>query len=359
MKNLLKKIISIALCAIFTLSLCSCTADKKDLDLKSVFTDTSKVSYTREYVTLKKNKKNKTNRWRQGMVSGNGLVGYVTSGSPYSDTFIFQNMHFIMPNENQRTCPDTSDELETVKQNIISGKDITDDASYDDVYRYHPGGQLRVESERHHEKDYVSYTDYETSQTGVRYTDTDGTWERKSFTSMADGVSITELTASSSGKKATVTLSYDDISTLANFGDSDEVNLRYKKVTASDGSYLGIVAHYPDYKNSELKNGGYATVTYIVTDGKKEKISLDKKTDESQFFGENTGVKVSGADSIYLITVSDRTYDMGAYSDFDKTEEYPLVSDCVSTLSAVAKKYGTSGSFDYKTALAEHLMRRC
>ena len=144
MKNLLKKIISIALCATFTLSFCSCTADKKDLDLKSVFTDTSKVSYTREYVTLKKNKKNKTNKWRQGMVSGNGLVGYVTSGSPYSDTFIFQNMHFIMPNENQRTCPDTSDELETVKQNIISGKDITDDASYDDVYRYHPVGQTNV-----------------------------------------------------------------------------------------------------------------------------------------------------------------------------------------------------------------------
>lgn len=355
MKKLLKKIISIALCAAFTLSLCSCTAGKKDLNLKSVFTDTSKVSYTREYVTLKNNKKNKTDSWRQGMVSGNGLVGYVTSGSPYSDTFIFQNMHFIMPNENRRTCPDTSDELETVKQNIVSGKDITDDAGYDDVYRYHPGGQLRVESEKHNEKDYISYTDYETSQTGVCYTDTDGTWERKSFTSMADGVSITELTASSSGKKATVTLSYDDISTLANFGDSDEVNLRYKKVTASDGSYLGIVAHYPDYKHSELKNGGYATVTYIVTDGEKEKISLDKKTDESQFFGENTGVKVSDADSIYLITVSDRTYDMGAYSDFDKTEEYPLVSDCVSTLSAVAKKYGTSGSFDYKTALAEHL----
>lgn len=82
MKKLLKKFISIALCAAFTLSLCSCTAGKKDLDLKSVFTDTSKVSYTREYVTLKNNKKNKTDSWRQGMVSGNGLVGYVTSGSP-------------------------------------------------------------------------------------------------------------------------------------------------------------------------------------------------------------------------------------------------------------------------------------
>ncbi len=30
------------------------------------------------------------------MVSGNGLQGFITSGSPYSDTFIFQNMHFIM-----------------------------------------------------------------------------------------------------------------------------------------------------------------------------------------------------------------------------------------------------------------------
>ena len=78
------------------------------------------------------------------MVSGNGLQGFIESGSPYSDTFIFQNMHFIMPNENQRTCPVTFDELETVKQSIVKGEDITDNSSYDDVYRYHPGGQLRI-----------------------------------------------------------------------------------------------------------------------------------------------------------------------------------------------------------------------
>lgn len=82
------------------------------------------------------------------MVSGNGLQGFITSGSPYSDTFIFQNMHFIMPNENQRTCPQTYDELETVKQSIIKCKDITDNANYDDVYRYHPGGQLRLDFDK-------------------------------------------------------------------------------------------------------------------------------------------------------------------------------------------------------------------
>lgn len=33
--------------------------------------------------------------WREGMVSGNGENGYITSGSPYKDSkdsFIFQNM---------------------------------------------------------------------------------------------------------------------------------------------------------------------------------------------------------------------------------------------------------------------------
>lgn len=53
-----------------------------------------------------------------------------------------------MPNENQRTCPQTYDELETVKQSIIKCKDITDNANYDDVYRYHPGGQLRLDFDK-------------------------------------------------------------------------------------------------------------------------------------------------------------------------------------------------------------------
>ena len=35
--------------------------------------------------------------WREGMVGGNGEEGYVTSGAPYDDTFIIQNMWFNFP----------------------------------------------------------------------------------------------------------------------------------------------------------------------------------------------------------------------------------------------------------------------
>ena len=337
MNKYVKKILCIGLAASFAFSLVSCSGGKSyDGVIKSLFTDMSKVSFSYDYTQLKDKKRNKTKSWREGMVSGNGLQGFIESGSPYSDTFIFQNMHFIMPNENQRTCPVTFDELETVKQSIVKGEDITDNASYDDVYRYHPGGQLRINIDQSRAKNYVRYTDYNTSQVGVTYKDKNGTWSRTSFTSMADGVVVTKFDKSTKGSKINLTLSYDDLSTLANF--------------------LALVSHYPNYEKSELKNGGYATVTYIVTSGgTKERVTLDKNTDESQFTGENTGVKITDADSVYLLTVSERTYDMGDINAFDKQTDFALVDDCANTLKNVAQKYNDKSGFNYDLALKNHL----
>lgn len=356
MNKRIKKILCVILSCAFVASFAGCSQSTESDEIALLFGNSSKFGFSNKYTELKKDKTNKTKSWREGMVSGNGLQGFIESGSPSSDTFIFQNIHFIMPNENARTCPVTSDELEDVRQSIVKGEDITDDASYDDVYRYHPGGQLRIDSKKTNVDDYIRYTDYETSQVGVRFKDKDGIWSRSSFTSMADGAVITRLDASSEGKKLDLTLSYDDISTLANFGESDEVNLKYSKITADDASYLALAAHYPNYENSELKNGGYATVTYVITSGgEKEKITLEKNTDEECFCGENTGIKITRADSVYLLTISDRAYDMGSYDDFDGTGTLSLVDEAVTSLGSIAEKYSCENGFDYDAALQAQL----
>lgn len=357
MKKHIKSTISFMMCAVLIFTLSACTGGKTSTAvIESLFTDTNKISYSESYTELSAKKKNKTQKWRHGMVSGNGMQGFVESGSPYSDTFIFQNMHFIMPNENTRSCPETFDELENVKQSIVKGEDITDDASYDDVYRFHPGGQLRINLDGKGESDYVRYTDYETSQVGVHYSNKNGTWDRVSFTSMSDGAVITKLTKSSDGEKLNMVLSFDDLSSMANFGDSDEVNLKYKKPVEEQADCLALVAHYPDYENSELKNGGYATLTYVVTDGKKDKVELDKKTDEEQFKGsKHEGIKISDAENVYLITISDRDYNMGNYADFDDQEKFSLLDSLKSKAQSVAGKYATEKGFDYEAALNNHL----
>ena len=349
-----KRILSLLLAAVMLLTLCSCQNSRKQAT--ELFESGDKMAYSYSYTELSETKTNKTSSWRQGMVSGNGMQGYITSGSPYSDTLIFQNMHFILPNVNVRYCPDTADELETVKQCIVKGEDITDNASYDDVYRFHPGGALRLNFEKKKTSDYLRFTDYSTAETGVRFTDENGTWERRSFTSQADGVSITEIKSSSDGKKVNTVLSFDNISAFANYGDGDEKNLRYKKLAGENGDYLAFVAHYPDYENSELKNGGYATVCYVVCEnGEKQVIDGAAVPDAEYAADKNPQIKITDADSVTIITVSDRTYDMGKIGDFEKTADFELVKVLVEKTKAVADKYTEKGGFRYETALKAHL----
>lgn len=367
--NKLKKGMAVILSAVTVTSLiglsgCAKSAKVNEMD---IFANNSKISYSTDYYQLKSNKKNKTKYWRHGMVSGNGIQGFIESGSPTEDTFIFQNMHFIMPNVNGRTCPDTSNELEEVKQHIAKGENIVDNAPYDDVYRFHPGGALRLTSDEKAKSNYVRYTDYETGVVGVKYDNGNGTWERKSFTSMADGAVITKLAKSSEDAKVNLTLSYDDLASMANFGNSDENNLKYKKIVDEKADTISLIAHYPNnswteedgtvrsYDRSELKNGGYASTTYVVVeDGKKERVILDKEMEESQFSGENAGIKITNATNVYLITISDRTYDMGDYEKFEDQKDFQLITDLTAQTKAVADKYAKNG-FDFDTALNNHL----
>lgn len=323
-------------------------------EIEDKFSDSAKASFSELYYELSE-KSNITETWRQGMISGNGLQGVITSGSPYSDTLIYQNMHFIMPNRNARTCPETYNELETVKQSIVAGVDITDNASYDDVYSFHPGAALRIKQSKLPKTNYARYTDYETAQVGVRYTDLRGTWERATFTSKADGVTVTKIEKSSTGSKINLTLSMDNISAFANYGNGSEKDLKYKKTVGEDCEYIAFSAHYPDYENSELKNGGYATVVYVVCEGGKKKLTDGKKVKDAQYCGDgDPQIRITDADAVYLIAVSDRTHDMGAYDSFADAESCRLVDSLAQKVRGVAEKYTANGKFDYDAALSAH-----
>lgn len=333
-------------------SMASCTASKSKIT--EYFDSMKKISYATTYDELSE-KSNSKHAWRHGMISGNGIQGVVAAGSPYSDTLIYQNMHFILPNRNIRYCPDTSAELEEVRQNIVNGKDIVDNQSYDDVYMFHPGAQLRIEQKKHITTDYFRYTNYETAETGVVYTDKNGTWERSTFTSQSDDVTITKISKSSEDSKINVTLSMDEISSFANYGDGNEVDLKYKKLTNNDGDYLAFVAHYQNYENSELKNGGYSTVAYIVCEGGAKEVVREKTAKVDQYVGQyNPVINITDADNVYIIAVSDRTAEMGGYDDFNSQTDFELVDELVDKTKAVAEKYSENGAFDYGSALKNH-----
>ena len=309
--------------------------------------------------------------WREGMISGNGENGYITSGSPYTDSFIFQNMWFNYPSGDPRAIPEElTGQLADARWNVFKQNDqwkITFPDGKTRVrtffYSYHPGHQLRLSvTDKGAVSDYERWTNYETAETGVRYTDEFGEWIRTSFTSREDNVSITKISQSSDGAKINMIISMDDISNMyrSRDGMSELTALQYKKLVEPSAAYIAQVAHYPSYQDSELSNGGYAGLTQIiVVNGTKKRVLL-ADTNEPMNVGmeQNPAIQMIDADAVYLITQSNRTFDMGKIEDFAGMTQYAIVDNLFQNTNAVAEKYKDAyGKFDYQAALAPHALK--
>ncbi|MDY7223276.1 glycoside hydrolase N-terminal domain-containing protein [Halalkalibacterium halodurans] len=207
--------------------------------------------------------------WREGMVSGKGENGYIMSGSPYLDSIIFQYMWFNFPSPDPREIPEElTGQLADARRNVFQLNDQWKITHADGrtrertfFYTYHPGHQLRLNMTNNGTvTEYERWTNYETAETSVRYTDKFGEWIRTSFTSREDNVSIMKIERSSAGAKINMTISIDDISSMHKAKDSmSEITaLRYKKLVGPNADYIAQVAHYPSYPGSELIDGGYA-----------------------------------------------------------------------------------------------------
>ncbi|KRF10280.1 hypothetical protein ASG89_01745 [Paenibacillus sp. Soil766] len=309
--------------------------------------------------------------WREGMISGNGENGYITSGSPYTDSFIFQNMWFNYPSRDPRAIPgELTGQLADARWNVFKQNDQwkitfpdgkTRVRTY--LYCYHPGHQLRLGvTDKGAVSDYERWTNYETAETGVRYTDEFGEWIRTSFTSREDNVSITKISQSSEGAKINMIISIDDISSMykSRDGMSELTALQYKKLVEQSAAYIAQVAHYPSYQDSELSNGGYAGLTQIiVVNGTKKRVLL-ADTNEPMNVGmeQNPAIQVIDADAVYLITQSNRTFDMGKIEDFAGMTQYAIVDNLFQNTNAVAEKYKDAyGKFDYQAALTPHVLK--
>ncbi|MDO4562405.1 MAG: glycoside hydrolase N-terminal domain-containing protein [Clostridia bacterium] len=307
--------------------------------------------------------------WREGMVGGNGETGFVTSGSPYSDTIIYQHMYFNFPSADPRSIPqELTGQLEDARLNVFNLNDswvITNsDGSRRNrtfYYSYHPGAQLRIESSYTDEySGYERWTNYETAEVGVRYSDKYGEWTRTTFTSREDNVTITRIKKSSEGQLVDTVISIDNIADMCKSwnGTSKVRDLRYKKLIGTNADYIALAAHYPAYSGSELYDGGYAGVTKIIAEGKnagKQVVSMG--SGDEMLLGENNAISVTNAESVYLITATDRSFSMtGSVNDvmsaFASMDAYALVGELSNRTSAVAAKYTADGKFNYAAALA-------
>ncbi len=303
--------------------------------------------------------------WREGMISGNGENGVITSGAPYRDTLNFQYIYFNFPSADPIEAPKGEYMyLEEARQAVFNLDDSWDVHGRNRTfyYAYHPGAQLSLQmASQGTVSGYKRWTNYETAEVGVEFTDEKGKWERRTFTSRADNVTVTSIQPSSDGERVNMTLSVDDISNMckAYNGMTQVLEQRYKKLVAEDCSYIGLVSKYPSYANSDLKYGGFSTISYVIVEGgRKEKIMLPESDKTLNVGAENNpAIQITDADAVYLVTKSNRDANMCSFRNFAAKEQYDLVDRLVSETRAVAEKReykNDDGTFSYDKALAPH-----
>ena len=181
--------------------------------------------------------------WHDGMSAADGHIGVITSCAPLNDSFIFQNVEYIMPSEEPRYVPlEVGGQLDEARQSVINMDDTWDihNRKRTNMYCHHPGHQLRVElcrsaditdtnaliseAAKHPQMtqnddinitDYERYTDFNRSEIVVKYKADGRTITKRTFASLTDDVVITEITGA---KDFTINISVDDFESMHKFG---------------------------------------------------------------------------------------------------------------------------------------------
>lgn len=335
--------------------------------------------------------------WHDGMSAADGHIGVITSCAPLNDSFIFQNVEYIMPSEEPRYVPlEVGGQLDEARQSVINMDDTWDihNRKRTNMYCHHPGHQLRVElcrsaditdtnaliseAAKHHHMtrnddinitDYERYTDFNRSEIVVKYKADGRTITKRTFASLTDDVVITEITGA---KDFIVNISVDDFEAMHKFGmdknkqATSERGMKYSRFVKDD--IVGVVAHYPSFEGSELANGGFAGATRFITDGIVNMIELNK-SDKAYTCIDNIVpiIQLNKSDKIILITYLDWTDKLGRLEDFQSECESGSIFDTELIRKCFAKVNDSLGTADkaffnnkeifYDAAIKEHSIK--
>jgi len=266
-------------------------------------------------------------RWVNALPAGNGRFGVMVFGDPLQEITIFNDEHMFLarpeptwpghPHHARRLqahrqfnrVPMTS--IEEIRQLLLQDTREGFLAANNRANETH-GWQVGGEGTKHPAfymsithpemgavRDHYRYTDYRDGYIGVRWTDDRGDWERVSFVSRADRVTVQHLTAPSGSD------TFDTHIDHAIHGDMGllQIGMTYERNNCED--FLNFRVHYSpaNAPGAPLYSGwpnphtgswdaGYEGVTRVLTDGNR---TLSE-----------TGIMITDATYILLLTTTER-----------------------------------------------------
>ena len=262
----------------------------------------------------------------QALTSGNGVMNIELIGDPYSEQILFHHESLLMPWKKPVEAPIVADIFSQVRQMALEGKNNEAIAL---AIQHMNESPIKQDTEPHltipaflmkldipkssSVSNYLRTVNFENSEIKVIWTDKQGDWIRRTFTSRPDDIIVQWLTAPE-GKTINVRISKHtsaewSMSSGMNWGShrgigttdpdmkafvslaSDQKKLAPKGVEAGD-VWLDVSEQRLTYKcrlDPSVDNSGYAGITRVIRNGGSAKI-------------EGNTLDIQNASSIMLFT---------------------------------------------------------
>lgn len=242
----------------------------------------------------------------ESLTSGNGAMTIELLGDPYSEQILFHHESLLMPWKKPLTAPQVADIFPQVRQMVLAGKDreamtLALQHMNDSPIKQDTEPHLTVPAFLMHldlpkttsVKNYLRILNFDTSEANVYWTDEQGDWVRRTFTSRPDNVVVQWLTAPA-GHQVNVRI------LLQKSGE-------WSMVSGMDwGSHLGINAMAPDRaafapsaSNPEMPAPKGVEASNVSQDSNEQRLIykciLDPSVDNSGYAGVVRVVRSGGS----------------------------------------------------------------
>ena len=230
-------------------------------------------------------------QWREGLPSGNGVIGALVYGSVNQERVLF-NHNALWYQGTIDEIPDMSGELEVVRKLLLDGKYREANGHYKTklkeagfrgtVARYHPAFDLLVttDTDRLFEQ-YSRTVDFETGEVVVKWRDGKTQFSRKLFVSIPDDISVMSIATNKPGAvSGSVTL---DIHNL-----KDAIDQSGKRFDPGFTYQTHVDGEFVEFRADGSDGGEFGGVMRVVS-----------KNGTTQADGQS--IEVSDADEVVLM----------------------------------------------------------
>ncbi len=245
-------------------------------------------------------------KWEEALLSGNGIMGAMVMGHPLSDTIIVNHALLYMPTNDPLEPIAQGDHLEQIRSLMLDGKygeasGYVVELSHEEGWEGKrwtdpiiPAFDIVIEMEQNSVENYARTVNFETGEAEVKWSDSAGTYSRKTFVSRADNIIVTQIRANGSPVGCRISLKERHReSWWGNIDRRENSGIEEVRISAENGA----INYRSSFANRwEGLIEGYEGVVLVVNQG-------------GNLVNGNGEISIEHADEILLITRVEPTYD--------------------------------------------------